>query len=295
MSSVCGLPKIVIVCIFEGWERNDNPANPASISLCRIRPGENNLDAKTYLLDSNPPRNTTRHIMTTTHRTGKISLLASKGFTLTEVLVVITIIVVLAALSVLGVSKVRSAARGATCVSNLRQIGTAMLSYAADKNGELPPIEDRRSGGDNSLKGWWTTILADGGYLGRAPNSKGKMTCGAGVWACPECTTDNNVFNGYGGAEGTVMKVWKSDNKSQRSLRLSEIPKPEMTWLVGDALSTSSDLKSGWYAIWANPASWGGHSPGPRHGGKVNVCMADGHIESLTMKELRAKDYTNFK
>lgn len=217
-----------------------------------------------------------------------------KGFTLVEVLVVITIIVVLAALSMIGVGKVRSAARGATCTSNLRQIGAAMIAYTTDNSGELPPLEDRTGKGDN-LKGIWPQIIADGGYLPRVTNSKGKLTCGAGVWACPECTVVQTNYQGYGGAEGTVMKVKKESAPLSRSLRLAEIPKPERTWLVGDAVTTPKDLKSGWYAIWGNPASWGGKSPGARHGGKVNVCMVDGHVESLTIKDILARDCTMSK
>ena len=42
---------------------------------------------------------------------------SAKGFTLVELLVVITIIVVLAALSTVGIARVRSSARGTTCTS----------------------------------------------------------------------------------------------------------------------------------------------------------------------------------
>jgi prepilin-type N-terminal cleavage/methylation domain-containing protein/prepilin-type processing-associated H-X9-DG protein len=226
-----------------------------------------------------------------------------KGFTLTEVLVVITIIVVLAALSTLGFVKIRSAARGATCTSNLRQIGAAMISYASDKNGQLPPLEDRTGSGDG-LKGIWTQILADGDYLPRVQNSIGKHGCGAGVWACPDCTDVRGTgkvetnFNGYGAAEGTVLQVKKGTQPNSGSFRLAQIPKPERTWLVGDAANNSKNLKTGWYAIWANPQMWtGGHAPAARHAGKINVCMVDGHVESLTNKELQApgKDYTMFK
>lgn len=220
-----------------------------------------------------------------------------RGLTLIEILVVITIVVVLVALSTFGFARVRSAARGATCMSNLRQVGTAMLSYAADKNGELPPLEDRTGGGD-SLKGIWPQIIADGGYLPRVLNSAGRNSCGAGVWACPDCTIVQTNYNGYGGAEGTVMKVRKGSQPGSRSLRLAEISNPERTWLVGDTANSAKDLKSGWYAIWANPKSWtGSHVPAARHGGKVNVCMVDGHVESLTRKELESpdRDYTMFK
>ena len=220
-----------------------------------------------------------------------------KGMTLVELLVVITIIVVLAALSTVGVSRVRSAARGATCTSNLRQIGTAILSYATDNSGQLPPLEDRTNPGDG-LKGIWPQIIADRGYLPKATNRAGKLSCGAGVWACPDCTVVQPNYNGYGAAEGTVMKVKRSSLPDSGSLRLAQIPNPERTWLVGDTANFPKDLKSGWYAIWANPKQWtNSHSPAARHSGKVNVCMVDGHVESLTMKELLApeKNYTMTK
>jgi prepilin-type processing-associated H-X9-DG protein/prepilin-type N-terminal cleavage/methylation domain-containing protein len=220
-----------------------------------------------------------------------------RGITLVEILVVITIIVVLAALSTVGLSRARSAARGGTCTSNLRQLGTAILSYANENGGQLPPLEDRTNPGDG-LKGIWPQIIADGGYLPRSTNKKGKLTCSAGVWACPDCTVAQTNYQGYGVAEGTVMKVKKmTEPDAKGSLRLAQIPNPERTWLVGDVADKAPDLKTGWYATWANPASWKARTPAARHSKKVNVCMADGHVESLTVNELRApeKNYTMYK
>jgi general secretion pathway protein G len=214
-----------------------------------------------------------------------------RGFTLVELLVVIAIIVVLAVLSLFGFSKMRGKARGATCASNLRQIGTAMLAYASDNGGQLPPLEDRTASEDK-LKGIWTQIVADGGYLAKSTNWNGLDGCNAGVWACPDCTVRQRYYNGYGAAEGSILKVKRGSSPGSGSLRLAEINMPERTWLVGDALNTASDLKSGWYAVWSNPSAWAGHAPGPRHGGKVNVCMVDGHIMQMTLQELKDKKTT---
>jgi prepilin-type N-terminal cleavage/methylation domain-containing protein/prepilin-type processing-associated H-X9-DG protein len=63
---------------------------------------------------------------------------SQSGFTLVELLTVIAIIGVLAALVVAGVGKVRATARQSGCTSNLRQIGVGMLLYAQDNNGRLP-------------------------------------------------------------------------------------------------------------------------------------------------------------
>lgn len=221
----------------------------------------------------------------------------SRGMTLVEILVVITIIVVLAALTTVGVTRIRSAARGATCTSNLRQLGAAMISYATDKNGQLPPLHDF-NGENDRFQGIWPANIADGGYLPRVRDKSGNMSTGAGVWACPDCTVVDGNYNGYGVAEGSVMNNAYSSRPGSGSMRISAIPRPERTWLVGDALQRPGNLKTGWYAIWANPADWASSSgPAARHGGKVNVCMVDGHVESLTMKELRSpgKNYTMFR
>ncbi len=60
------------------------------------------------------------------------------GFSLVELLTVIAIIGVLAAIIIPTVSKVRERARTTQCLGNLRQLGLAGLMYAANNKGILP-------------------------------------------------------------------------------------------------------------------------------------------------------------
>ena len=60
------------------------------------------------------------------------------AFTMVEMLVVIVIIAVLATLLFTLTSSMRLKASSSTSVSNLRQIGAAILSYASDNNSTLP-------------------------------------------------------------------------------------------------------------------------------------------------------------
>ena len=60
------------------------------------------------------------------------------GFTLIELLIVIAIMAVLAAISVPAVNKVLASSRSSKCLSNLKQIGIAVLAYPIENNGDLP-------------------------------------------------------------------------------------------------------------------------------------------------------------
>ncbi len=83
-----------------------------------------------------------------------------RGFTLVELLVVISIIAILIALLLPALALARLAADNTVSTSNLRQIGIGMDEYANDYDSFLPPAGDTLNLGENGAG--WITLLATG-------------------------------------------------------------------------------------------------------------------------------------
>jgi prepilin-type N-terminal cleavage/methylation domain-containing protein len=73
----------------------------------------------------------------------------SAGFTLVELLVVITIIGILLAMLMPAVQAAREAGRLATCLNRLKQIGLALHSHHTNR-GELPAASNQQAGSDRA-------------------------------------------------------------------------------------------------------------------------------------------------
>jgi prepilin-type N-terminal cleavage/methylation domain-containing protein len=76
----------------------------------------------------------------TKKRTNECFRKGASAFTLIEVLVVVAIIALLVAILLPSLRQVRAQANATVCLSNLKQLGTAMVFYGSDHNNYLPPL-----------------------------------------------------------------------------------------------------------------------------------------------------------
>jgi prepilin-type N-terminal cleavage/methylation domain-containing protein/prepilin-type processing-associated H-X9-DG protein len=119
----------------------------------------------------------------------------SSGFTLIELLVVIAIIAILAAILMPVFARAREKARQASCASNLKQMGLALMMYGQDYDGFMPPSQLPSTG----LSFSWPTMVQP--YIKNAQ-----------VFVCPsgERGTSSVSFasaNGVGGGAYTGVTV----------------------------------------------------------------------------------------
>ena len=220
------------------------------------------------------------------------SLRFKQRFTLIELLVVIAIIAILAAMLLPALNKARDTAHAASCKSNLKQIGTAMLQYANSYDDYLLYIYD---GYWNYYKNGLYQMLP---FLGK--DNKNLPTVYVNpVYQCPVAkfrSLYHNVVGTYGfnvtcGKFGYCAKAAHLTTSTAFPKKIISVPQPSGCFAVCDGrlnIEVTNDFKN-----W-NIMNDGGvasedmlkyeldryEDPRLRHNGGLNVLFMDGHVDA---------------
>lgn len=195
------------------------------------------------------------------------------AFTLIELLTVIAIIGVLAAIIIPVVGAVRRTAQASACTSNLRQIGTAMILHAQENKDELPIAIATGGGWRENM---WQSRLQP--YL---ENKKPADFAGevdsvfAGVFRCPG--KPNYDINGPTDREKLSygMNAFGDGMNTAKVRKLRSLAQPTITMLATDSNEGYCAVRNANY-LYDNVESvalW--------HGQKNNTVFADGHVEAV--------------
>ena len=230
--------------------------------------------------------------------------MGAAGFSLIELLVAVAVIGLLAAIlaGVLPVAKAE--AEAATCRSNLRQLATANLTYAADHGRYVAAAEDIES--QNTIR--WHGVRVGSAFDGsKGPLAEflGGGASSAWVRRCPAFHPDGSGFEascgGYGynelgvGSEACLAV----ENPARNGMRAGTLSHPASTVMFADTAylqGNGAKAKLIEYSFAEAPHFADGSTPWPtihfRHLGKANVAWCDGHVtaEAMTRTGARGAD-----
>ncbi|OGV51218.1 MAG: hypothetical protein A2017_04955 [Lentisphaerae bacterium GWF2_44_16] len=219
-------------------------------------------------------------------------------FTLVELLIVISVIILLISLLLPALGKAKAKAQEIICLGNLKQSGIGILQYCNDNNGWTSCAYRQWSGG--MQWGRWLTSLD---YLpGNDPNALlGKSS----IIVCPTLYPNGKYLHQnytYGfrrqyGPDQTYFQLFKGQISCTFYYSATDIytPYTYASWnnpagvhiLTDTIKATGTEPNSQWYSYsYGSSAGITAQTMHARHSKAVNAWFTDGHVGRLTQSYL---------
>jgi prepilin-type N-terminal cleavage/methylation domain-containing protein len=239
------------------------------------------------------------------------------GFSLVELLVVISIVTVLISVLLPSINAARETARQSVCAGNQRQIAIAFQGYLQTWSYVYPfanPADTTTGGYTNpAVRNNWPSatnfpwMMALSPHLGeyKSGNTVKTLRCPSNIWASYSITSQNRPVTHYGLNSSTFPSNWHSSNAGFPLLnprRDRQIKSPAATLLIGDIPNGGApetpggagwqDVVTGHTNFWATQsATWVTYELN-RYGrfnhnnSSWNALHVDGHVVSQTRQRV---------
>ena len=222
----------------------------------------------------------------------------NRGFTLIELLVVIAIIAILAAILFPVFSRAREQARKTACLSNLKQIGQALMMYVQDWDEGYP------------FNIMWCSLQPNQYFQMTAAYRLDPYVKSPGVWQCPSSSMGRHLVNrknpdgsasnldyvypgsfyGYYVNVGYNPYMGRVCPYNTTIIKQSQLPTPAETVAIADS-SLGSVACGGRTVVYANVCNAGCNRKvrlrsNTRHTEGSNLVFADGHAKWMNFMSI---------